>query len=1096
MGITKELGETPNLIWKLKKMDGHQFENWIFNILTRIMNNYFDLGATMEQTPGSGDNGKDIIIKSPISLQNIFYQNFSLKNKDEITIYLECKSTDSRKLRFDKIISNVIRAKYDHIDYFVLITNATIIPDTYHKIYTELKPHNIDFVLVDQYLLAKTIYEMGIEEEGIPLSHKKINFCAQYQVLPFKDDEDKTIFDVPILFRNYTSKNHPVTVKLFTDENWKMEQNSQTIILPPYGAGIRRFSFKHISYDGIDDLKLYIKNQNKESIVPIEGLNYKEIFVPQFIGERHSQILNSLHEKILKQEKLNTYYLWGETGIGKSRIIIELFKLLNGKKYDLKKINLSSKVNDPTELIAEFLCDKDYIKQKKENLFDIINYTSHNFRNCVIVLEDFHYTDPKFIEQLKLINGLNVPVSIIICGRNDYSEGSLNYFSFIQWTLENEKENSWKVKPFMPDETRNFIKNIINGIPAEALSAIQSKSMNNPLYIVQYIEYLLDINMVSLQNRNTVGILNIDTFPTKKSIPDKINVIYQKRFKHLISIYGENAHLSILLLLTIFEGEISINLIFEYFELENNEIEELIKRRLIKYGKNRSIMFYHESIFLFFKTLLNSKKKYQSFIARQVIENQDIFFESLSDFEIGKLYMWLRQNTKAKPYFIKGIEVIKNITNYSNVNIDVKLYNYLYNIYELYYKSDFEIAKNALIVRIYMSLHHYSPMTAVYDCEKSFSLIAKSGLAILDDTFITAINSLKAHALLNSGHLADGELVLKEILSEYFVNPRKFDNSTLFDVVDRLASIYIKYNCYHLASNYVEWELKIAEQIHKKTGDKSLLAIAHRTRSKLFFFKNPEDCLNSLQIVSRMPDSESSERIYYSNSLSLFIYQMYYNENCNWRDFNNEIEMIRNKAAEKSFDRVLVRSDLLLSVCAIKLSQNQIDLIAAQKIVKRGINESIRLGIPGYIWQFYNLLAIIDIRLEYDINYLNQLFETIYAQLFKQNLLYIGTQELCFCNILAISNIGAFLHDNFPESHFKEKMSAISYVAGNFNCNYNCSGTQCKYICSKDNKYLNEQYCLAEKKGLLFVKETPFYKNLSSVKLLRDDVTKFFMPIS
>ena len=591
MGITKELGESPNLVWHLNNMNGHEFENWIYNILTKIMKDYFDSGTTIVPTPGSGDNGKDMIIKSPVNLYNIFYQNFSLKNKDNMTIYVECKSTDSPKLKFDKIISNVIRAKYDHIDYFVLITNATIIPDTYHKIDIELKQHNIDFVLVDQYLLAKTIYEMGMKEkESIPLSKKNIDFCCQYQVQPFQDDEDKMVFDVPMLFRNYTPKNRTVTVKLFTDENWEMDQKNHSIILPPYGSGIRKFTFKHISYDGIDELKLYIKNQDNESVVPIQGLNYKEVFIPQFTGERHRQILYHLHKAIPEQRNSAIYYLWGETGIGKSRIVVELFKLLSGRNYDLKKINLSARVDDPTVLIGDFLYEKNYIAENFENLCDMMKSASHEFRNALIVLEDFHYAAPNFAEQLKLIDGLNIPISIIVCGRDDYSVGSLNYFSFIQWTLENKKENSWEVKPFLPEETEKFIRIMINGIPTEVLSAIHAKSMNNPLYIVQYIEYLLDINMVSLQNRNTVGILNIDTFPTKDSIPNEINTIYKKRLSHLIDIYGENTHLSVLLLLTVFGGEIPIGLINDYFDLENDEIEELVKRRFIKYGKNKSIL--------------------------------------------------------------------------------------------------------------------------------------------------------------------------------------------------------------------------------------------------------------------------------------------------------------------------------------------------------------------------------------------------------------------------------------------------------------------------------------------------------------------------
>lgn len=1099
MNETRVIGKSPNLLWNLNGMDGQEFEEWIYNISTKILKRYFDKGVTIEHTPLSGDNGKDFIIQSRIDLKNIFCQNFYLKNKERITIYFECKSTDNPKLIFDKVIANVTNSKYDGIDYFVLITNATIIPNTYYKIYMELKMQNIEFVLVDQYLLAKTIHEWEDEDTShIPLANFKPTFCGHYQVYESKDKDGKTLFDVPILLRNYTAKDHSVTIKLITDENWEMAGGASSFILPPCGSAIKKFSFKHISYDGIEELKLYIKTQKEESIIPIEGTNYEEIFIPDFIGEAHQQILEKIKSSIVPAEdKLNVFYLWGEAGIGKSRIVRELFRVISGRNFHLKEINLSPKLSNPTKPIKDFLIEKKYLKVKTNDyLSDIITACSNTHHHAVIVIEDFHYANKDFIEQLKKIENVSSPITIIICGRNDYSEGQLFYYSFIQWTLEKRKHSCWEVQPFLPDETRKFIKITVNSIPKEALDVIQKNSMNNPLYIVQYIEYLLDTEIVKLKNRNTVGILNIDTFPTKDSIPNEIGKIYQKRFEHLINCYFDSTYLSLLLLLTVFDGEISLDLVYDYFVSDYNIVDELIRRRFIKYGNNRTINFIHESLLLYFKELLEKNSTYRHIIAKLITNNEEYFIDKLSNYEIGRLYFWLNKKKKAREYFAVGAKELLNISNYSNIIIDLRIYEYLYDVFKMYIKVDLEIAKKALISRIYITLHHFAPMKAVYDCEKAFKLIQKYLASQSNDTFINTINSLKAHALLNAGHLSDGELVLKELLSEYLVNHEKFDKQSLFDVIDRLASVYIKYNCYNLAHNYVEWEIKIAEQINRKFGDKSLLAIAHRTRSKLFFFVDAKKCKESLSEVNQMSEQESSERIHYSNLLSQYIYDMYYDKNCNWDNINSSAEEIRKKAVEQSFDRVLVRSDMVLSVCALKLAHNKSDLTVARAIVERGIDASIRLGIPGYIWQFYNILAIVDTRLDYDTDHLNRIFNTIFAQLSKQNLLFLGNQQLCFCNLLAISNIGAFLQSHFPESTFRQKMSNVSYSGFLPSCNYNCSGIQCGYTCSVDNKYLNDQYRLAEKKCLLFTKETPLLKDLNSQILLRDDVTQYFIVIS
>lgn len=1099
MGATKDIGKSPNLIWKLSDMDGHAFENWIFNMLTKMMDKYLENDdAKIKQTPESGDNGKDIIIHSMIDLENIFCQNFKLLGKDKMTIYLECKSTNKPSVPFNKIIDNVVRTKYDKIDYFVLITNATIIPDTYYKIYNELVQENVNFVLVDQFILAKCIYEMKTENvDNIPLSTDYTDFCGHYQVLQL-EDEGKTVFEVPILLRNYLDKNQNVNIRLLTDGSWDMVGKTTTSIIPPFGSTVMKFFFKQVSYNGIEELNLFLKNENNEKLVRIQGINYKEVFIPSFIGESRERLVYEIKKIITTSKQLRVLFVWGESGMGKSRTIKEVFDLIREGKYDLKTISLSSRCKDPTTQIKEFLMEKGYIKNNSGNsLYDYIKQSKENlYRNAIILLEDFHYADEKLLEQIKLLDNLAVPVNFIICGRSDYTDGRLSYYSFIQWTLENRKEYSWELLPLLPEETNRLIKSMVNSIPTEALETIQKRSMNNPLYIVQYIEYLLDTNVVELQNRNTVGVLNPDTFPVKDDIPQKISSIYKKRIRHLVDTFGENEYLIVLLLLVVYNGKMSLYLVHDYLDTDEEIIEELLRRRYIKYGENKTIQFVHESLLLFFKKLLEKEKKYQFLIAKQIIDNKEIFFDSLPNYEIGKLYIWYKKQDFAKKYFQCGVNEISNISNYSNINIKSDLYEYLFDIFDLYKKTDCKIAINALISRIYLSLHHFAPMKAVYDCEKSLLLINTSSFINIDKTVINIINSLKAHALLNAGHLEDGEFVLKELLSEFFIAPEKLDRQSLFDTVDRLAAVNIKYNIYNLAHNYIEWEIGIAKQFQTEYNDNSLLVIAHRTRSKLMFFQNPIECKKSLVLVNKLQEKDSSMRIHYSNLLSEYIYDMYYMKDCNWTEINEKVEKIHKEAAKHSYDRVLVRSNMLLSVCSLKLAKNHSELLCSKKIVEKGIDASIRLGIPGYIWQFYNLLAIICTRLGYNDNYIHQLFETIYVQLSKQNLLYIGTQQLCFCNLLAISNIGAFLKKYTTERYFREKMLGIKYVGASSECNYNCASSQCNYVCPIDSTYVNKQYELAEKKALLWVKETPLFKESIDNNLLRDDETQYFIPIS
>ena len=146
---TETIGTDPNIYSCLNDKLGQYFEDQIFNLITLALKKYFTIPekkVVLNQTPRKGDNGKDIIITSTVDINNLFFHDFQLNDKDKINIFIECKSTDNKILRFNSIIPNVTRSKYDRVDYFVLVTNSTIIPDNYVRLNRELESKNIKFI--------------------------------------------------------------------------------------------------------------------------------------------------------------------------------------------------------------------------------------------------------------------------------------------------------------------------------------------------------------------------------------------------------------------------------------------------------------------------------------------------------------------------------------------------------------------------------------------------------------------------------------------------------------------------------------------------------------------------------------------------------------------------------------------------------------------------------------------------------------------------------------------------------------------------------------------------------------------------------------
>ena len=98
------------------------------------------------------------------------------------------------------------------------------------------------------------------------------------------------------------------------------------------------------------------------------------------------------------------FCFWGEAGIGKTRLVKEIFKELQYSLYDIYEIHLNKNNQKTVSDIIRFLNTKNYILKKscKINEFsNCINASNNYVKTALIFIDDLHYAENEFIEQIK-----------------------------------------------------------------------------------------------------------------------------------------------------------------------------------------------------------------------------------------------------------------------------------------------------------------------------------------------------------------------------------------------------------------------------------------------------------------------------------------------------------------------------------------------------------------------------------------------------------------------------------------------------------------------------------------------------------------------
>jgi hypothetical protein len=1064
-----EKKRTNNSIWKLHNLLGRKFESHICAVLKEELSEYYDLGVKIRQTSATRDGGRDIIIESTVDLPDVLCTDFHIGKANEMKIYIECKSSDGYLVSYDNVASNLDRIKSHNVQYYVLVTNTTVVPYAYHMLKTKCKELGVHFVLIDQFLLHSYLSKKRalIGEVGVIETEEGLYF--EYQILTL--DNDGSNHEIYLLVRNYKDSNEMITLNLYSDVNWNIASSDEIkFIVNPNSYNSIRLDVNYSSNGGIDELKILLKSYSSEHSVKIKGIKRTNVFAPPLHGKIHKAFIEEISAFFTVKDGL-AYYLFGEAGTGKTRILDEVHKKLSEKNISIFRVLCTKNEALVKQKLLAFLNNEGFLDDLYEDtaLIDVITHINCKGRKCLIILDDLHNLI-SMLNDIKQILNSKLPdnFKILFVGRDDFSMGSVNYFNFLQWCLTEDGIRGKKLNCMDDEDSTGLIKSIIQEVPEIVLDRIKNASNNNPLFIIQFIEYLLETNVGVLVSRSAIGINNIAEFSAKDYIPANIESLYKMRIDNLLNTDRGGECVEFLYIYAALGVQLSQDKLPQEFENKSEVLQVLRDRNFITFRKDHTSNIIHESLYLFLKNkLLNDLKMYKK-IAKKIL-GLPLLLNDLSNFEKGELYFYSGDVQTTRNFFKPIINFCRNIENFTAVNIEIEYYEYLEIVYRLL-KNDTDVntLKNLFMCRISTTLHYYTPVRAIDECE-IIEVRAKENTYLRDDvSFFSEITVLKAHSCVNAGRLKTAEKYFVDLLASCLIQNDCIDDKSKFDMYDRLCGLYIRYNSYTLAEKFNKMAIHTANEI----GSDALLGLTEITKAKMKFYINQGEAYEHLIKAKKHLLISKTKRNLSHNNITLFGYKAikHSNEPEKLNELKSELLMCLNEAVTNIYPSLIIRCYLVLAIVDFLQDCNG-KYNLSKMWIQKGINASIQYGIASYIWMFYNQQLIISTNLNEDYDYRLKIVSTIHRLLKRQNLLNIMGAEITYANIPVITNILKFYAELCYEKEFNRILNGIDYIRLKSTCNFACKKSLCAHSCVDDDSNNKKQYERIINGKLLFADE-------------------------
>lgn len=1062
-------------------ISGLEFEQLIYDYIAYDLRYAFPNGTKLIKTPNTRDGGVDLIITTPVPI-TIMGQKFSMCGKDEVTIHIECKYTTQKTLPLDKFSKNLLLAAEKNIDYFLLVTNASISPYSFYQAVNNFSHNTTCFKIIDQDSLLLYLDEQICPV--VPIEKNIPNLFIAYQTEK-KFMNGQLGLDLYILIKNNSPSSAVCALQLLSDRNWALEKNSIEIILDGCESICKKIAIAKVEYDGGDDILLQFLLDGERKTIQIMGTSMNYNFVLPFTGEEHKCLSQEIVNAVADNEQISMLCLTGEAGIGKTRIIDEALNLLSVRGTTCYRYAYTRK----TAFHDFCTAIKKHFKlplTKTSSLVEIANELSvHIFKRYFIVIEDIHNAPDSFFQELRKLESAlptNSPIYFVFAGRDDHTVWNDSYYAYLDWCKHHEKKDNFlhrEVPRLEKQECISLIKFVINDAPLFVVEKIQKFSRGNPLYLIQYIEYLLETHIIYLVNRNTVGITNAATFSGNLYIPEKIEELIEQRFLVLNKLQPRHV-MQFLNIIAYIGCPVQIEYLnFFFCDSDPCEIQFLFENHLLK-QTDQGIVFDHESIYLFLREKAKDEDVKRACCG--ALYSNAAIFSLLSPLKKGEVLLYAGDIGRAKEYLSELIHELVNITNISSINLTPEYYEYYFSLYHFANELEYNgLDKNILIAIVYNAMHNLSS-GSVSQAVKFVNSELHSKYC--DDLQLnTSISVLYAHYYLSVGQMSKAKQYITELLALERCSPELFDDQARFNLFDRASSLYLQENHVDPAKKYNQMSFQIA----KKTNDYKLMTLAKIIEAKICFYTDTHQALELMEEATDFLSRDSSVRIGCHNSIGMLTARIFIsgaNKKTSEKYRDNALHLLKT-AMEIGYPLAIIRMHYILAV----LHYLSGEIALAKQHLENGIETSIKIGNIKLLPHYYNMKLIISVRENQPISILSQYAETAIEYLRQLHMLFLGALDFGSSNIVNLTNHAIFLKEYMPESESYIFMRSIEFYGSNLNCDFNCaSHKECRYSCHKNREVYLDNYNRIAQGNLLFLNKNCEYS-------FRDKDTPFYIPL-
>ena len=181
-----------------------------------------------------------------------------------------------------------------------------------------------------------------IGNENVPDSFDKvyIEYQANSCII-----ESKNAYEIYFWIRNYSNSPQTVSMTVNTDRNWNLDLDSIEHMVDSNSSCCLKLIAIKKYFDGIDDLILNVKSNALDTSIQVKGIKISCDFRPELTGKKNKEIIKTIKNGIIKEATHHIYFLIGEAGVGKSRIIDEVLCEIAGREINFCRISVEKDKN-------------------------------------------------------------------------------------------------------------------------------------------------------------------------------------------------------------------------------------------------------------------------------------------------------------------------------------------------------------------------------------------------------------------------------------------------------------------------------------------------------------------------------------------------------------------------------------------------------------------------------------------------------------------------------------------------------------------------------------------------------------------------------